>query len=425
MHVSFVLLFLPASAALCTWRSALTPLATHAKSHARRPLPIALRYLPDGKPDVVAASINMQVGEGPSGAPSPSPPSRMASAARYCTDRIPGVGVAWIIAVGATRIADRTAVSPLLWASVLGIGAGSVARASTRSTALTCGVGFAKARLLRLGIILYGLKLSVQQISGIGIAGLLADLFTVTSTMALGLLIGVRAMGLAPPLASLIATGAAICGCSAVAAAQPVVDGEAHEVAAAVGTVVFCGTLAMFLYPALYANVGFLAANPRLMGIYTGATVHELAGVVAASTAMGADVSAIAIVTKLVRVTMLAPMLLLMSRFPALRSRGNEGTASSPTSAGGLKAPLPWFALGFVALSVLNSVATLDRALLKAAGAASAACLAMAMAALGFDADLGKIRQLGPKPLLLAATLWAWLLLVGGGVARLLTAAFP
>ena len=341
----------------------------------------------------------------------------------FVADRAPGVGAAWLIAEVAAQLADRTALSPLLWASLLGIGAGCLLDAGSKA-ALKQGVSFAKARLLRAGIILYGVKLTLQQVASVGLAGLFADLFSVVSTMLLGVLVGTSALGLEAPLAALIASGAAICGCSAVVAVQPVVEGEAHETAAAVGTVVACGTLAMFLYPALFRTVPFLAANPKLMAIYTGSTVHELAGVVAASAAMGSDVSATAIVTKLVRVCLLAPTLLLMSTMPSLRRR-KDPAANAQVTPFRVKTPLPWFALGFVGVAALNSVVTFDRALVKTAAKVSAACLAMAMAALGFDADLGKIRQLGVKPLLLATLLWAWLLFVGGGVSRLLVLAFP
>lgn len=341
----------------------------------------------------------------------------------FVADRAPGVGAAWLIAEVAAQLADRTALSPLLWASLLGIGAGCLLNAGSKAT-FKKGVSFAKARLLRAGIILYGVKLTLQQVASVGLAGLFADLFSVVSTMLLGVLVGTRALGLEAPLAALIASGAAICGCSAVVAAQPVVEGEAHETAAAVGTVVACGTLAMFLYPALFRTVPFLAANPKLMAIYTGSTVHELAGVVAASAAMGSEVSATAIVTKLVRVCLLAPTLLIMSTMPSLRRR-KDPAANAQVTPFRVKTPLPWFALGFVGVAALNSVITFDRALVKTAAKVSAACLAMAMAALGFDADLGKIRQLGAKPLLLATMLWAWLLFVGGGVSRLLVLAFP
>lgn len=186
----------------------------------------------------------------------------------------PGLALAYGISVFATDLAARTQLSPLLWAAVVGMGAGAIVPALASGVPKP-GVAFAKARLLRLGIILYGVKLTVQQIAGIGAAGLLADLFAVGTALPLGIALG-RALKVDAPLAALISTGAAICGCSAVAAAAPVVEGEAHEVAASVGTVVLCGTCAMFLYPYLYHAVPFLAANPRLMGIYTGASVHEV-----------------------------------------------------------------------------------------------------------------------------------------------------
>ena len=140
------------------------------------------------------------------------------------------------------------------------------------------GVAFAKQRLLRLGIILYGAKLTVAKIMGIGAAGMLADLYSVGSTLGLGLALG-HWLRLDAKLTVLIATGSAICGCSAVAATQPIVQAEPHQVAAAVGTVVLCGTAAMFIYPWLYRALPWLSSDPRLMGLYTGSTVHELAAV--------------------------------------------------------------------------------------------------------------------------------------------------
>jgi len=266
-------------------------------------------------------------------------------------------------------------------------------------------------------------------VAAIGAAGLLADLFTVGSTLPLGLILG-RALGLDAPLAALIASGAAICGCSAVAATQPIVEGEAHETAAAVGTVVVCGTAAMFLYPLLYKVVPCLAADPRLMGIFTGASVHEIAGVVVAGNACGPAVATTAIVTKLVRVCMLAPTLLILSRIPGLRTRGGgdgggDRTAVLPEARNPAAPPMPWFALGFVAVAALNSAVTLDRSALKLAGQASATCLAMAMAGLGLGTDLKKIRELGPRPLILAAALWAWLLIGVGAVTRALVVLLP
>lgn len=345
----------------------------------------------------------------------------------------PGLTLTYGISLFATALGGPTNLSPLLWAAIIGMAAGSFwpSRFSGAKEEVKAGITFAKARLLRLGIVLYGVKLTVQQIAGIGAAGLLTDLFTLTTAFPLGILLG-RALKIDAPLAALITTGAGICGCSAVAAAAPVVEAESHEVAAAVGTVVLCGTSAMFLYPLLFSKVPFLAANPQLMGIYTGASVHELAGVVAAGNAMGPSVSTIALVTKLLRVCMLAPILIIMSTMPSLRVRTSQLVGGSGAPDGGSastratsKPPLPWFALGFILVASVNSVLTLDKSLIKLASTMSATCLAMAMAALGLDTDLGKIRKLGPRPVVLAATLWAWLLFGVGGMARLLVVIFP
>lgn len=337
------------------------------------------------------------------------------------------------------RAAVATSLSPLLWATILGmvvrpsilVGGMLLRRAVSDDviTQLTPGVSFAKSKLLRLGIVLYGAKLTAQQIFAIGLPGLFADLFTVVSTLVIGLRVGVDLLGLAPPVATLVSMGSAICGCSAVVATQPVVAGESHEVAAAVGTVVLCGTVAMFLYPFLFARVPMLAADPRLMGIFTGATVHEIAGVVAAGNAMGAEVATTAIVTKLVRVALLAPTLLLLSAaFPSLRRRAataDDEPGAAAASATPSAPPLPMFVLGFIGVTLLNSVVPFERALVKRATQASAFALAMAMAALGLDADVGKVKRLGWKPIALAGILWAWLLLAGSAVARLLVGAFP
>lgn len=362
-------------------------------------------------------------------APVKSPPLSSA------LNRMPGLVLAGGIACAADSIAARTALSPLLWAAVLGIGIRAIMpRSSSPGSRFMAGIAFAKARLLRLGIILYGVKLTVQHIASIGAAGLLTDLFTLCTALPLGTLLGTKILGLDAPLAVLISTGAAICGCSAVAATQPVVQAESHEVAAAVGTVVLCGTAAMFLYPFLYRTVPFLAADPRLTGIYTGASVHELAGVVAAGNAMGGEIATTAIVTKLVRVCMLAPCLLIMAAIPGLRVRRNgecspvDDDRSEATSAEACvraRFPVPWFALAFVAVAALNSVLSIDPSIVKTASMTSATCLAMAMGALGFDTDLRKIRELGPRPIVLAMALWAWLLFGVGAVAKLLVALLP
>ena len=227
----------------------------------------------------------------------------VASMLGFVKDRAAGLALAGSLGFLGEHVAKIVPISlsPLLYATAFGIVLGNGLRLfdpeMSRMKPAQTGMIFAKKRLLRAGIILYGAKVTFAKILEIGVAGLLTDLYAVISTLALGLGLG-RALGLSEGLTTLIATGSAICGCSAVAATQPIIDAEAHEVAAAVGVVVLCGTSAMFLYPFLHARVPALAASPQLMGIFTGATVHELAGVVAAGNAMGAEIASTSVVTK-------------------------------------------------------------------------------------------------------------------------------
>ena len=352
----------------------------------------------------------------------------------FVADRAPGLVVCGTIGFAAEALAKRTAgLSPLLWATIFGIAIGNTYRSvdptMKQMKGTETGMKFAKQRLLRAGIILYGAKITFGKIFGIGLAGLLTDLYSVSSTLVLGFGIG-KALGLSEALVTLISTGSAICGCSAVAATQPIINAEAHEVAAAVGTVVLCGTAAMFLYPFLFSKVPALAANPRLMGIYTGASVHELAGVVAAGNAMGADVASTAVITKLLRVFLLEPWIIALYYLGIGQKKdpmASLGFASSGgTNAAGSKKKgkgVPWFAFGFVGVATVNSIWGIPSACQRVFTTLSAAFLASAMAALGLDTDLVKVRSLGWKPVVLAAALWANLLVGSLCVARFLVGA--
>ena len=209
----------------------------------------------------------------------------------------------------------------------------------------------------------------------------------------------------------LIGAGSAICGAAAVMAAEPVVRGRAAQVTVAVSTVVVFGTLAMFLYPALYALVqshGWLAMDARQYGLFTGATVHEVAQVVAAGRAVNEAAADTAVITKMVRVMLLAPFLVALSLWLA---RGGKAGADGSKA----RIVVPWFAFGFVAVAGFNSLHLLPASLQAGLVQLDTVLLAMAMAALGLTTHVSALRQAGLKPLLLALILFAWLLF--GGLA--------
>ena len=344
-----------------------------------------------------------------------------AALAGFFKDRAAGLAVAGTIGFAAEATAKRVPISlsPLLYATAFGIAIGNTLRLfdpEMKAMAPTnVGMAFAKRRMLRAGIILYGAKVTFGKILGIGLAGLLTDLYVVSSTLLIGFGLG-NLLGLSAALTTLISTGSAICGCSAVAATQPIIQAEAHEVAAAVGVVVLCGTAAMFLYPFFYSVVPALAASPRLMGIYTGGTVHELAGVVAAGNSMGAEVASTSVITKLLRVFLLEPWIIALY-YLGIGQTKKEG--DGPKQGKGV----PWFAFGFIGVAMYNSVFGIGPAMQKLFTMLSAGFLASAMAALGLDTDLVKVKSLGWKPIALAMALWANLLGMGFVVSKFLVGA--
>jgi uncharacterized integral membrane protein (TIGR00698 family) len=347
----------------------------------------------------------------------------LAAALDFVADKVPGLLLTALVGGTALKIAPSTpGISPLLWALTFGCLCGTALRAADKESQTmkraNAGIDFAGRRLLRAGIILYGAKLTIGKILGIGPAGLLLDAYAVVSTLWLGHALG-GALGLSRSLSTLISTGSAICGCSAVAATQPIIDADAHEVAAAVGTVVYFGGMTMCLYPHLYRVVPALAADPRLMGLYTGATMHELSGVLVAGSAMGNSVVSVAFVTKLMRVCLLEPWLFLVYGLGIGAPAKGGGNGKTGATARGLR-QFPWFALGFVSVAAANSVVGFSPSVTGLCATLSSVFLAWALAGLGLKTDLVKVRQLGLRPLVLAAALWAHLVVVGFFLARLL-----
>ncbi len=310
---------------------------------------------------------------------------------------------------------QRHGIGALTLAIVLGIVVGNTVPARAAAAA-AAGVTFSKQTLLRLGIVLYGLRLTFQDIGHVGLAGVVVDALVLSSTFAWSCWLGTRVLGLDRRTAMLIGAGSSICGAAAVMATEPVVEGRAEQVAVAVSTVVVFGTVAIFLYPALFRLVGEHGGphlSPRLYGLYAGSTIHEVAQVVAAARAVGGDAANTAVIAKMVRVMMLSPFLIALSAWLARHPLAG-GVASGAAAPG--RIVVPWFALVFVAVAGVNSLHWLPPALVDDAIALDTFLLAMAMAALGLSTHVSAIRTAGARPLVLAASLFAWLVVGGFGI---------
>lgn len=282
---------------------------------------------------------------------------------------------------------------------------------------LSVGVAFAKGQILRLAIMFYGFKLTLTQVSSVGLSSVMSDALVLTSTFLLTYWIGTRWLKVDKQTTLLIGSGASICGAAAVIAAEPVIKAEAHKVTIAVATVVVFGTVAMLLYPFLY-HLGWLQPwlNAQQYGIYTGSTIHEVAQVVVAGNAVSPEVGDTAVVTKMIRVMMLAPFLLILS---FALTKGSSDNGKKPSFMNRVQqVKVPWFAFIFIAIVLLHTWVPMTASFERSMVMLDDVLLTMAMFALGLTTHLGAIKQAGVKPLILGAIMFAWLI-VGGGLINL------
>lgn len=325
------------------------------------------------------------------------------------------------IRLGTTGWLPAHGMTALTVAIVLGILLGNTVYPFIAASS-GAGVIFSKQTLLRAGVILYGLRLTLHDIGQVGMSGVLIDAALLSSTFALALFLGTRLFGLDRETSMLIGAGNAICGAAAVMATEPLLRARSEQVTVAISTVVVFGTVAIFVYPALYAlnqHWQLLPAGSRAFGIYAGSTIHEVAQVFAAARSISVETANTAVITKMVRVMMLAPFLIGMSAWLARqdgrRQAVQQREGSDESQAGHRRLTIPWFAFAFIGMVVFNSLAVLPHAAVGAAIDLDTFLLAMAMGALGLTTHLSAIRRAGIKPLLLGAVLFVWL--VGGGAA--------
>jgi len=281
------------------------------------------------------------------------------------------------------------------------------------------GIKFCTKQVLRAGIVLYGFRLTLTQVAEVGLPGLLIDTVIVGGTILLGIWLG-RILKLDKDTALMTSTGSAICGAAAVLGAEPVVKCESYKTAIAVSTVVIFGTISMFLYPVMY-RVGLLDGLSNMgIAIYTGSTLHEVAHVAGAGNAMdptdALGIAGAATITKMIRVMMLAPVLVIMSLVVAGRKKVKiEGKRVKS------KITVPWFAFGFIGIICLNSLlqylwgveSVKEIPLNSTIEYVDTFMLTMAMTALGTETSFDKFKQAGAKPFVLAFLLYIWLV-VGG-----------
>ncbi|MGH8959574.1 MAG: YeiH family protein [Acidimicrobiia bacterium] len=319
--------------------------------------------------------------------------------------RLPGLVVAVAIAVVAIALNRALpSVSPLIFAVVLGFAAGNT---PLRGDRLQPGFQYAARNLLRLAVVLIGARLSFADIAEIGAPGLAVVALTVMATFFGAQLLG-RLLGVGRDLSLLIGTGYAICGVSAVAAMNGVIAAEDEEVAYAIGLVTMAGSLSILFLPLLGRAMGL---EPAAFGTWAGSAIHDVAQTVAAASTAPPPALESAIVIKLTRVALLAPLVLAVAL--ARRDRALARDRRPPL--------VPVFVLGFLLAVAIRSVGLLSPFAIEWIRTVEVWVFTIALVGVGGGVDVRRLRRLGGRPLRLGLLTWLLVATVSYGAVLLTT----
>ena len=301
----------------------------------------------------------------------------------------PGLSAAVALAIVARLVTGYlpSVIAEVTVAILLGVVIATLA--GSRMQGLDPGLQFASQRVLRLGIILLGARLSLAEVARIGAPSTIV----IVAVMAVSFLVVLAASRLVKVegrLAVLIAVGTAVCGNTAIVATAPIIGARAREVAYAVATITLFGTIAIFLYPAIGRA---LAVPQSSFGLWAGVAVNDTSQVVATSAAYGSQALDVATVVKLIRNALMAPLLLLIATWWTSREK------DAAVSAGrGIRRAVPLFVLGFLALATLRTLGVIDAAEASTLDVAARALILVALAAVGMSIRVGELRATSWRP---------------------------
>ncbi len=300
----------------------------------------------------------------------------------------PGLLLASVIAIASTFISQTRGGPTLLYALLLGMALNSV----TVGGRAMAGVDFAARRVLRLGVALLGARITFEQVTTLGWRNLALVLAGVAVTIGFGYAAS-RSFGLSRRLGVLTGGATAICGASAaiaIASVLPRDERSERELIFTVAGVTALSTVAMIIYPVV---VHWAGLDTHQTGVFLGGTIHDVAQVVGAGYSISPQVGDYAVLTKLLRVAMLAPV--VMGITIAIRRRRQAGGEEH-------HAPLlPAFLVGFILLAILSSLGYIPAKLAPVLDEVSRGCLVVAIAAVGLKTSLLEVKKVGARALAL------------------------
>ncbi|MCW7551172.1 putative sulfate exporter family transporter [Endozoicomonas gorgoniicola] len=314
--------------------------------------------------------------------------------------QLPGLLLACAIAAGATVLAkmpfnSHLHISGLLYAIILGMVVTNVFWKPEKQAVVAPGITYASKDILRLGVIMLGFKLSLSDIMILGWQGLVFIILLACCTFGFCLFICSK-MKLAKSTTLCIAAGTTVCGASAIAAVAPIIKASGKDTAFGIGAITLFGTVAMFILPAAFHH---FQIDEMVYAVWTGASLPEVAEVVAAGAAVGSSqVETFAILTKLCRVLFLIPLSIGLCWYVARSDAQTSGEATTVK----LKDVVPMYVVLFLAVIIVNSTGILTPAITAQLKNAGAVILAIALAALGLKTRFSEMMQVGLRPIIAA-----------------------
>jgi uncharacterized integral membrane protein (TIGR00698 family) len=325
----------------------------------------------------------------------------------------PGLGlIAAIVAVAFQIHNFQPAISPLALCVAFGF---VIANFASWPSFATAGTALASKKLMRIGVALLGAQVSVLSLKEIGVKGVITVVLVVTLTI-FGILALSKLFKMSGELGLLIGVGFGVCGATAVAAIRPQTRATEEETSYAIALISLCGTLSIFTLPLIGHALGL---TDQTFGSWAGAAVHDVGQVIATASVWSDDAVKSAVVIKLARVCLLAPIVLILSirhrRYLTSLSQTNDQNSGNLTLKSSKVPLIPFFVIGFIAVATIQNVFAIPTQLHDAIVLLSKLLLGAGLVALGSSVRWKSIRAIGPRPMIMGMV--AWVIVAGVSLA--------
>lgn len=304
----------------------------------------------------------------------------------------PGIAFSFVLAIPAWFLGKAF---PIIGSPVIGILLGIILSFWSKPSFLNEGISYSSKKILQLAIIMLGFEMNLYTVFKIGGQSLIIILFTLTASFLTSYLVG-KKLKLPRNTSTLIGIGTAICGGSAIAATAPVIKASDDDIAFSISTIFLFNIIAVFLFPFLGHLLGM---GDNGFGLWAGTAINDTSSVVAAGYSYSNAAGNFATIVKLARTLFIIPITLILAVYTSKKTNSEKSYS--------LKKIFPWFVLGFLAASIINTSGIFPSSFTKILAEAGKFCIVIAMCAVGLKTNVKQFKENGIKPIFLGLCSWA------------------